>query len=716
MLFVRHGVLLGILFFLSFHVVEVVGQSDDECNTLCMSDQSDTDQRVFVECCAVQQQRDDLLFQPITILDIARANIRQEQFCQWRYGLSKDQIRQLLKLSYAHIVYRLLELKYVSDAGVYELWSLYKDRCWKQREVARCEEALRAGLQDRAYQQRKQEQQQKLLQQEALAREKESKAIKLKHQKQLIQEHQSYQSLLESQFESLYYADRYDALLESERFDYKQYEQEYELDAQIRGYLYAQGVDYKEYQQCFGTALQQQFHQEICDIFQEVAHESLKRPDSIGKSLLFEHGCNFAHAANESNQNGCVSVTAILLDIGHACVAIGFDIMDRPGAYLQALAGGVYDSVSDFAQVVVHPVTTVSSLGQMIYFVFETAALQQAAVDFDSNILSQRYAERERYICETLSHLKNHFLSLDAPEKLRALTKFCADFTVTPKIAHACTYMLAGTLKRGACIESALGMMAEEFGAAEAAEEAVALVQEAELLAEQQLAAEIGQQFAEAESVINKAASIAPRPLKVILDEVRAFKNGVIPLHCTELADEFKAALKVIEDALKSKKLAELRKLYEYRTIDGKRVQMALNHILNFELKLTKSKKGHVLYISGGHLAGACEALEATGLVKIVNKKHLPSGAIDYYMRNLVTSEMFKKPKTSFPAHWNEEHICEKIWSIYENPSLPIVDCDGSNKVYKVGSFGDIDIKVHWSAKGKNKQTLDYICTAFPMQ
>ena len=158
MLFIRHGVLLGIVFFLGCHVVEVVGQGHDQWNVLCMSDQADTDKRMFAECRAVSQQRDELSFRPITMLDVARGSIGQEKFCQWRYGLSKDQVKRLLRLSYVHIVHRLLELKHLSDVGLYELWSLYKDRCWKQKEVARCEAELKAGLQERAYQHCKQEQ------------------------------------------------------------------------------------------------------------------------------------------------------------------------------------------------------------------------------------------------------------------------------------------------------------------------------------------------------------------------------------------------------------------------------------------------------------------------------------------------------------------------------------------------------------------------------
>lgn len=720
MLFVRHGVLLGILFFLSSPIVAAVGQNSDQWNTLCMGDQIDTDQRMFVECCVVPQQRDDLLFRPITMLDIARGSIGQEQSCQWRYGLSKDQVKTLFKLSYVHIIQKLLELQHLSDVGVYELWLLYKDKCWKQREVARCEAELKAALQERVYQQCRQEQQKQQLRQEALVRAQESEAVTLKHQKQLHQQHQSYQSLLESQFENSYYADRYEALLESEGSGYKQYDQEYNFDAQTRGYLYAHGVDYKEYQQCCGTALQQQFHQEICDILQEVAHESLKRPGLIGKSLLFEHGCNFAQAADESNRKSWVSITGTLLDIGHACVALGADIMHRPGVYLQAIAGGVYDSVSDFAQMVIHPATTISSLGQMIYFVFETAALSEESVEEPFGEFAEKYAERKQYICETLSHIKNHFMQLDTPERLRVLTKFCADFTITPKIAHACTYMVAGTLKRGVCAESALGMMAEEFGVVGAAEEAVALVQEAEQLAQQKLAVEIGQQFAEAESVINKASSIAPRPLKVILEDVRAFKNGVIPFGEDELIFETKEALQETQKILQCKNMAALKAAFQSKTVDNKIVQMAVEHMLNFELVLQKEKRlgGYLIKIKGGHMPGVCEALEQVGLVKIVNKKQLPSGAIDYYLQDTLTGKMFENPKTIFPKGWFGEDICKAGWYTYHNPSMPDTVCSRTGALKRTSKYNNLEITVYFTVKkqklGSKNKDIHRIVTIIP--
>lgn len=124
------------------------------------------------------------------------------------------------------------------------------------------------------------------------------------------------------------------------------------------------------------------------------------------------------------------------------------------------------------------------------------------------------------------------------------------------------------------------------------------------------------------------------------------------------------------------------------------------------KLKYLHDKNGYVLSVSGGHLAGSCEALEETGLVKIVDKKILPSGAIDYYVKDLLRNEMFPKPKTEFPIDWNEEKILKNLWEVYEHPSGPDIILNTKNMFVRNGIVDGFEMSILFQNKNQSEVTI----------
>lgn len=133
------------------------------------------------------------------------------------------------------------------------------------------------------------------------------------------------------------------------------------------------------------------------------------------------------------------------------------------------------------------------------------------------------------------------------------------------------------------------------------------------------------------------------------------------------------------------------------------------------ELSLIESAEhgGYIIKFGGGHLPGTCESLAKSGLVKILSKERLASGAIHYQLRSILKGKPFFK--TEFPSGWTAEKLAKAAWEVYENESL-LKDFTQDGKFCKTGFFENVELKVIWSQKGKGKQIIDYINTAMPIK
>ncbi len=591
-----------------------------------------------------------------------RAYIHDTRFCQWRYDLTSQQVHRLLTLSYACIVTELLKLDHLSSRGIAELWRLYKGGCNRQGKIKKCEQELCTKLQQRAedYQQKLQEQQKSIKQEQEKQRNK--RFIQEQHE-------QVSQELAWLDVSDELYELRDMALEQSKTEGYQQYKQSYDLDAQVQGYLQSKQINYRDYTKCFGTPLQQQYHQEMCDVIKELAEQELHNKHKLH---LFDHSLNFVQATEQANNKTYLSVAGVLSWTSRQLLNFGKDIYNRPFEYGQAITSGLYESGKDAIHMLSRPDLALYGLGQMIYFVLETSAMAEAVAAYPCQETQEVYQQRVSQIDSTLSALQQEFIDLDGPGKLKAMTKFGADFYIPVKITHACGYLLSGLCSRSQgvrTLEGAAAMMADEFGVVEAFEELAAKAEQLEPAIEQGVVKQTTAEFMQAENKLSSMGIIL-RPLKVIIDEVKQFKNGVIPFHRVDLKKELEVALKLIQKRLENCSLKELRKLYSRKIIleNGKKydVNLLIDHVLNFEFSMPKRNiiGGFELQLSGGHAAGIWSLLEIEGLVSIEKVEQLSNGCIKYSIKETFSNKTYTK--TEFPLTWSYEKILQNAWEVFE--------------------------------------------------
>jgi hypothetical protein len=190
--------------------------------------------------------------------------------------------------------------------------------------------------------------------------------------------------------------------------------------------------------------------------------------------------------------------------------------------------------------------------------------------------------------------------------------------------------------------------------------------------------------------------------------------GGVISFENKIFKSQFKEVLKQIEEKLKNPILEQMKKLYGKKIIDNKDVRVHLDHICNFELRLKESKKfgGYILDIKGGHLPGVCEALEKTGLVKIISKQKLKTGGIHYVMQDAFTGKPIEK--TVFLEGWTEEKIAKAVWDIYLNDS-DVSICD-NGKFTKKGIVDGCELKMYWDSSNNNGKIIEDVITFLPIK
>jgi len=608
-------------------------------------------------------------------------------------------------LSYACIVAELLKLDHLSSRGIAELWRLYKGGCNRQGKIKKCEQELCTKLQQRAedYQQKLQEQQKSIKQEQEKQRNKRF----IQEQHEQVSQELAWLNVSDELYEL-----RDMALEQSKTVGYQQDKQSYDLSAQVRGYLQSRKINYRDYTQCFGTPLQQQYHQEMCDVIKELAEQELRDKHKLH---LFDHSLNFVQATEQANNKTYLSVAGVLSWTSRQLLELGKDIYDRPFEYGQAIASGLYESGKGAIHMLSRPDLALYGLGQMIYFVLETSAMAESVAAYPCQETHEVYQQRASQIHSTLSALQQEFIDLDGPGKLKAMTKFGADFYIPVKITHACGYLFSGLCSRArgaGTLEGAASMMADEFGVVEAFEELAAKAEQLEPAVEQGVVKQTTVEFMQAEKVVG-GARIIPRPLKLLLEEIKKKYQGVIPSHCKDLKKEFKEALKLLEQQLKNPKLEQIKKLHAQKVINNTLVKAELDHIYNFELNLRNSRKagGFILDITGGHYPGVCEALEKTGLIKIIKKEELITRAIDYKFIDILTGKEFYK--TEFPLHWTEDKLTKAVWEVYEFGK----DDVSKKGHYRKGSIDGFDMQLvlKYVDNSKNKNPSFYkIETALP--
>ena len=282
---------------------------------------------------------------------------------------------------------------------------------------------------------------------------------------------------------------RYDALQKTVEQNFMQYEQRYALSVQAMGYLQSQGLHPADYAVCLGTALQQQLHAEVCQIFEQLAQQQNNR-------FFACDAMNFADAAHDQNKIEQIPVATTLSDIAWTLAGIPL---------------GIAESAKDALLLPVHLPEIIKGLGKAIYFVAETMMFNDAEA-FGSSLALQHADERNELIkqgvIQAAATVVNAVEHASWHDRCKGATRLIADFYVPGKIYSAVGHLFAGVVaqsKNVRNLENAASMMDHEFGFEQIVEEVLQTTKSLEPTTPEGLKGQILAEFMEAETTVFKA-------------------------------------------------------------------------------------------------------------------------------------------------------------------------------------------------------------------
>lgn len=508
--------------------------------------------------------------------------------------------------------------------------------------------------------------------QSVLVEKQHAQEVELAQQNQEQEALMSDNQLIESQHEACtfdfancpdsgpekHWSDRQDALFQTIDQGYLQYDQAFNLTPQTCGFLAAHGIDYKNFQNFYGTALQQQLHQEMCDILSQAG---LLQTELGHSSNLVNSIVDFADAAYDANQLGQIKTVTSLNNLSFSLLEYG-----------QAVVTGTQLGLKGIAHTVSNLDQAAESVGKAVYYVLETVALGNYTGSNDACI--QLREQRKAEIVAGLQNLGNAFANLTGPQRVQAVTQFLVEGYGAGNISK---------VVGGVCgITEFAAAAGEQVGAEKLGHEVAKTAQKMEQVAQEKIVQTVAEELANAEKNIDKAVksfagdiSILPRKCKIltVAEVVTEIKKvgGKISVSNVGLFNNTKYWLEQICAKINTKIESTLLEQYNKMTqIAGNAkmsVCMDLEHIVNVGYKLVKDGSGayHTVKFTGGHLAGTMSKLAQEGLFEIKSFVEFGGGCIEYKVKDLLTGLEFTH--TEFPAHWNVEKIAQETKNLVEN-------------------------------------------------
>ena len=440
----KHGVLLGTLLIFGLLSGQVISQKSDTYCTLQISqpEQLTWSDNVSFSCQSRFYPESFFVtsFVPVTMLDIARANIDKNSFCQKRYLLSSTEVHNLLRSQYAYIVAALLKLDHLTDYGTYELWSLYKDGCKKFWKVNECEKELVVKLQERAKrrQQKKLQKEQVFVQKE---KEQDDRNQKIYHK-----------GLLDSEYQSPYHDARKQALAKTQKDNYQKYKQCRDLDAQTIGLCMAKNIDYQKLQQCTGTAMQHQLYDEVADCYKKIA--SFFCQPTLGQSVLAQQSLEFAQCVIGATELEAMDLAIALSDLAHGCTDLACWVVSESQEALHDFVNNISDPIGSVYKVFEIAKSAGSALGKVMNFVAEAmvhADSESLGWSHYAQVLEQEYQYDAEYAQQVVDSIKSWVIDSSAQDKVRVGTRCIVDgvlygnlFKLLSRAGKACCGLIEG--------------------------------------------------------------------------------------------------------------------------------------------------------------------------------------------------------------------------------------------------------------------------------
>jgi hypothetical protein len=631
---------------------------------------------------------------------------KEERICHQTYHMSLLQKKYLLSHSYKEIVNKLLACKQLSDEQIWLFWQEYKNkRYWDwSNEKVYTENDLKDGLAKRKRDREKQEQ--------AEERRRADERNKIEHQK-LLQKY-DLKILQNSDYVSSYQQSREQALKQTISDGGKKYTKTHDVDVQTKAFMQTQGIDHRQFESLSGTVFSHQLFQECADHYKQAAKVVYEY--GLKNSVLIPHLIEFTKAAFIGTQHEEFALAVTLSDIAEILAESSLRVCK-----------GVIESCCDLIDIVRHPKELAKSLCLVLRFLGGSLAVydQEGAVGISSLAACKQTFDGDlvvfNQICDaSREHFTQWYQTSSNQDKVQVASKLFADAFITPivvgKAANACGGILV-KVKESVNLTKAVEL-AEELGLGFVEAEELLLVTEVGI---QKLPASMVELETAITSLIESEVNTAIKGLELLaLKDLAPFveefgkMGGVISFENKIFKSQFKEVLKQIEEKLKNPILEQMKKLYGKKIIDNKDVRVHLDHICNFELRLKESKKfgGYILDIKGGHLPGVCEALEKTGLVKIISKQKLKTGGIHYVMQDAFTGKPIEK--TVFLEGWTEEKIAKAVWDIYLNDS-DVSICD-NGKFTKKGIVDGCELKMYWDSSNNNGKIIEDVITFLPIK
>ncbi|MCX5923414.1 MAG: hypothetical protein NTU89_02500 [Candidatus Dependentiae bacterium] len=478
--------------------------------------------------------------------------ISYDLFCRDRFGMGSNELNNVTWLGYDDFIKKIFSNHNRSDQAVRDLAEEYLCR-WGFFKISSRANKFKKKVEDRIAQKNQAEGLKQRAKQEVIDRQNkviaiEQEAARIKaaeskflgeqgmHEKLVQQEEQEkleqalleqeaqevlifYEQIVKNQYQACdfdlvgcpdqalekQWLDRKEALQETIKQDYKQYDQAFNLTPQTVGFLAAHDIDYHDKQGFFGTALQQQLHGEMCDIFSQAAimHQQFPYQNNLQASVV-----EFAGAAYDANKGEQVLLASQLMDVDWIVLKLSREIVAAALPYAQAVASGVTHSATDFFYMTAHPIETCHGLGKALYYVAETIVLNSyEEIEGFEDIYEPLREQRNAEILQALRTLGGQLANSTGPQRLEALTHFGADFIVPRKIIHAvggiCGAIRSQT-KVMRAVEGAASALKNELWLESATQELILVTENLEVMAQDCVRQSVATEIRQVKDVIKK--------------------------------------------------------------------------------------------------------------------------------------------------------------------------------------------------------------------
>jgi len=618
--------------------------------------------------------------------------------CYHRCGMNYNAITNLMNYKLDAFIDQLLYPERFSDELISVLWQEYK-RCGKQKNdknIAVYEQKITAELQRRAHEKMQinpASQARSLLANQSVPAKTESirdvLILQAKYDRYKVDLQDCPHQLLEQQYEQ-----RQQAVLQTQQEQYQQHEKKYDLDAHTVGYLSAHGVNAAQFQNFYGTALQHQFHHEICTQLQQLSQLSraVMSPYNLLSSVV-----HFADGASDSNKMEHIALTSRLINTNFWLLEFAGRYVDSAKICLPIMARAGVSSVTEFYHMLRHPYDTVDGLVGVMCDLIELSIYN----DLDSpEIFADLRDEKNKKARDAIMQMGYAFADSSPEQKVELLSRCVADFCMPHKIIQGLGTVL-GVVRTQArsmrTLEVVASCLSEELGAVHVAQEVALAAAELEVGVQEHIAQKLASELMQTERHTPSATGPIVRSLKSIMEETLQYKG--IPLHRLDLYQEVKTKLEEIKQLVNKIVTQEFKDKYGKKLIreNGiiKTITMDLDHSLafDFELKKRNALQVYDIQLKIGHSSELYQVLEETGIITMCDPVRLSYASFEYQIKNNFTSVVF--PKTTFPKSWTLEKIVQSSWDIFDYGTDFITEGKPARKLIVDGVEMSIILKVH---------------------